>query len=103
MENRLKGELSPNGRIDRDSEKEYRRKQKAKKETLRYYFSKEWFGEIKGRYEPRSASEYQMSKCPTCKKVWNIYLNVRKEKAVKYWDDFQRLPMEKITCLNCIK
>ena len=101
MKNRLEGELSPDGRIDRDSEKKYDRRKRAERETLRYYFSEEWFGDIKDRYKPRSASEYQMSKCYVCEQVWNIYHNNKKVKSVKYWDDFERLPMEKKLCPNC--
>ena len=101
MNNRLEGELSPDGRIDRDSEKKYDRRKRAEKETLRYYFSEEWFGDVKSKYRPRSTSEYQLRKCYCCEQVWNIYHNWRKVKSVKYWDDFKRLPMEKELCPNC--
>jgi|TARA_R100001594_G_scaffold73289_1_gene107820 phage FluMu protein Com len=102
MNNRLKGESSPNGRIDRDSERKYDRRKRAEKETLRYYFSEEWFGNLNKNRNRKSTSEYQMSKCPVCKQVWNIYHDYKKVKHVKYWNNYQRLPMEKIICLNCI-
>tara|TARA_R100000315_G_C5233282_1_gene144330 strand:- start:2478 stop:2819 length:342 start_codon:yes stop_codon:yes gene_type:complete len=102
------------GRISRDRliSEEYEHKTQAEIETLRNYFSEEWFDKKYTRYvntrrsrlQTRS-SKYPLQKCPICKKTWNIYIkqgNNRKTKEVQYWNDFERLPKPKKICPNCL-
>lgn len=112
MKNRPEDTMSE-GRISRDRliSEEYEHKTQAEIETLRNYFSNEWFDKKyirsvnirRSRLQIRS-SKYPLQKCPTCKKTWNLYLkqgNNRKTKEVKYWNDFERLPKPEETCPKC--
>ena len=102
------------GRISRDRliSEEYEHKTQAEVETLRNYFSEEWFDKKYTRYvnTRRSrlqirSSKYPLQKCPTCKKTWNIYIkqgNNRKTKEVQYWNDFERLPKPEKICPKCL-
>jgi len=112
MKNRPEGYMLE-GRISRDRliSEEYEHKTQAEIDTLRNYFSNEWFDKDyirsvnikRSRLKIRS-SKYPLQKCPTCKKTWNIYIkqgNNRKTKEVQYWNDFERLPKPEKICLKC--
>tara|TARA_R100000234_G_scaffold38018_1_gene22483 strand:+ start:11797 stop:12132 length:336 start_codon:yes stop_codon:yes gene_type:complete len=110
MRNRPDG-LEPEGRISRENKERYLNRAKAEVKTLKYYFSEEWFDKAysrkvnitRGRLKKR-ISTYPLSKCPSCKKTWNFYHQRSKnkqQKAVQYWDEYERLPKIEVTCPNC--
>ena len=112
MKNRPEDTMSE-GRISREVlvAEEYKHKKQAEIDTIRNYFSSEWFDDtyirsvnVKNTLKKIRTSNYPLQKCPVCKKTWNFFIaqeNNRKKKTVKYWDDFERLPKPKEICPKC--
>ena len=107
MRNRPDG-LEPEGRISRDRlvDDKYEGRTKAEIETLKYYFSEEWFSQnyirsfniTRGKIKKRTSS-YPLQKCPVCLKTWNFYS--QNKKRIQYWDNYERLPKPEVICPNC--
>jgi len=102
------------GRISRDKsvQEEYKHKTQAEIDTLKNYFSEEWFDKSylrsinikRARLQMRS-SHYPLQNCTKCNRVWNYYIrqtNNRKIKSVEYWNNYERLPKPDEICPNCL-